>query len=404
MIRNKKKRQGSALIVVLIFSAFFIAISSVSVMAVVTTFKANSTEEWYQTLYYEAEGGIAEARAIANSGDLDGLYDGSLVNPYQFDYHEDVTNDHVFVNAEYIIEGAIEYLQITSTAVKGGVASDKDNLDTITKKKRTVKAKIRAVMNNSELFKYSICGDSVNVDSGALYGATTAVNSAIESAELDGGSVGLEKNELFALPEFDDNKIAKYGGKVLIKLNSPGRIEDQLERMLDPMDANSEEYDAYRDSIKKVTAYYTNGTPEVNNQNYTVYMINADEVEIVVPAGSCTFDNTMILTNGSIKISKGEDAILQPSINVTYGTLVGKEVSVDGCSITLGRTPDLNTEIGGNINEGYQYVNESDISFLFNSLEINNMGIGYYAPNYSADNTPPTGASDKGKFSGYDYE
>ena len=61
MIRNKKKRQGSALIVVLIFSAFFIAISSVSVMAVVTTFKANSTEEWYQTLYYEAEGGIARS-------------------------------------------------------------------------------------------------------------------------------------------------------------------------------------------------------------------------------------------------------------------------------------------------------------------------------------------------------
>ena len=63
---RRKKRDGSALIVVLLFSLLFVVFSGVSVLAVVNTLRANEGEKYSQTLYYEAEGGIAEAKARAN--------------------------------------------------------------------------------------------------------------------------------------------------------------------------------------------------------------------------------------------------------------------------------------------------------------------------------------------------
>ena len=57
-----------------IFSLLFVVISGVSTLAVVNTLKGNSkVKSKYQTLYYEAEGGIEKALANANSGDYDAL-------------------------------------------------------------------------------------------------------------------------------------------------------------------------------------------------------------------------------------------------------------------------------------------------------------------------------------------
>ncbi|VYU21293.1 hypothetical protein [Clostridium paraputrificum] len=374
---NRKKRDGSALVVVLLFSLLFVVFSGVSVLAVVNTLRANEGEKYSQTLYYEAEGGIAEAKARANKGHYDTLTEISPA--VQFNYSESSTNDHVFVSVKYTGDkddsgnyiNSIRYLQIESIAVKNGIPSD--NPYTTTKQKRMAKAKLRPNMSNSDYFKYSICGESIEIKTpGTIKGNTSAINSSHDAADI--GSVGAsesakEDNDLFALPEFDENKIPKAGGTLVIN------------------DLNSISSSLYPSSIKSMSI------TSAAASTYKVYMINADRVEI-----NCggNIVNVMIITNGDITIKTGGS-----DLKMTACSIVGKSVNIEEGNIDISFTssPHISPY------EGHSPLSDENVKTIFNSVTSGNEGITYYAPNlkYNDSSTPPPGTSTNGKYSGYDY-
>lgn len=388
---SKKKKQGSALVVVLLFSLFFVVISGISALAVVSTLKGNTGEAVNQTLYYEAEGGIARANAKATKGNFDTLADEATTT---FDYHEASTNDHVFVKVKYTGDknaaGAytIRYLQVESTAVENGISTD--NPSTTTKPKRVAKGKLKPNIANSDVFKYSICGNSVNaVASGSFAGNTTGINSATNPAITEAPSMTppVEKNELFSLPEFDNNKIKKHVG--VLQINTVGDLKSTLDALLSsPSIADS--------SVKRLKLDPTTGTPG----KFYVYMINADKIQINVPRSVLSDMNIMILTNGDINIVGNG---IGSALNLTASILVGNSINIqNGASITFYYSPAPNV----NTYEGHSPLSQMDIKKIFESTESNNQGITYYAPNlkYDSGGTPPPGSSTNGKYGGYDFE
>ena len=391
---KRNKRSGSALVMVLLFSLLFIVFSSISVLAVVTTFKSNEAENYSQTLYYESEGGLEEAKARANRGDFDNLSDSSKIG--KFDYVEDSTNDHVFVKVEYTTETSRisssttpkVYLQVESIAVKNGISTD-DPYNT-TKAKRTSRVKLAKSGDNmlaQDIFKYAFCGESIKMSSaGAMNSQASVINSANGPVQTDvGGSVvkSEEFNRGFTLPIFDDTKIPKVNGVAEVDFTK--------------MSQNNYKYYPFIRMVKV--------SPPTQFPFY-VCMINADKVKII---GHGELTNTMILTNGEVRIDLSNgDLTKRLQMNMVKSSIVGKNVITDTGDIHVSYTPLGNEEVN---NPHYSVLHSplkaEDVEYLFNSEDEDNKGITYYAPNFKHGESGSTGgsggSSGGGKYTAFDY-
>lgn len=400
---SKKKKQGSALIVVLVFSLFFIVVSGVSALAVVATFKANNAEEINQTLYYEAEGGISRANVKASMGLYDDL---SLTNPTNtesvFYYNAPETNNYVEVSVKYAKEDKIEFLQVTSTSYKGGSVSDPNNSK---KPHRTAKARMRGNMGSKDIFKYSICASGVTVLSeGNLKGNTSVINSAEDKASLDGvrgAELPGESNKLFALPEFDETKIRHIPQ---ITFDFPVLANSTFDSKVTNFNNSTKVPGSTVVSIAKMISKRSLPTARAD---FTVYMFNTDKLNLNF-LGSGELNNVLILCSGDIEIYTETGG----ATKFVTSSIVGKNIKVSKGTIDIVHTPADNTPEGrpgpGNYEGAFSILyDDPDIKDIFNSTADNNRGITFYAPNLVFDAPPVgpgTGVSSNGKYISYGYE
>ncbi|MDB2102972.1 MAG: hypothetical protein E6860_07590 [Clostridium sp.] len=363
---RRKVKKGSALITVLVFSLLFVVISGVSTLAVVNTIKGNSGEEKYQTLYYEAEAGIERALANANSGDYDALGD---LGTSSFTIHDSAMFGEVNVNLTKHINASDEYLQVVSTST------------TTSGQSRTVNAKIRKYIYANDIFRYSICGENVEVNGGgSLNLDPSLINSSNSTANVGAGSVaaGSETNEQFELPIFDNSKIPYYNGTLEINCSNSNTLINNLESMSSD----------FSKSVRKVP---------LSTPNFNVYLINADKVKVVTPAFN--IENVMILCNGDLEF------VLSGPCQMKGSSLVAKSVTVGNFNMQISYRPyDENSPDSPAITFSPLY--RAHLEMLMDgytdasSNTVN--GISYYAPNYSYGGGPGAGGSLSGIISDYE--
>ena len=364
---SKKVKKGSALVVVLMFSLLFIVISGVSALAVVSTLKGNSAEERYQTLYYEAEAGIEKALANADSGDYDVL--GNL-GTSSFTINDSAMLGEVNVNVtKHINASGGEYLQVVSTST------------TTSGQSRTVKAKIKKYIYANDIFRYSICGENVEVNGGgSLNLDPSLINSSNSPANVGAGVVspGSETNEQFEMPIFDDSKIPHYTGTLEINCTN----SSTLINILDSMSSDSSK------PVRKVSL----AAPSFN-----VYLINADTVKGSTPA--ITISNVMILCSGDLGF------VLSEPCQMAGSSLIAKSVTIGDQNMHISYRPyDENSPDAPDATHSPLY--RIHLEMLMDGYEVSPgnrvEGISYYAPNYSYGGGPGAGGSLSGIISDYE--
>lgn len=381
---KKKKKKGSALIMVIAFSLVFTVIAGAAATAVVSTYKSNSVEKKFDTLYYNAEAGIEKALAKANAGEYNeaSFVVGSTKNSsngsgYEFSI-DDATVKFSVSKVDDPKDGT--YLKVISRATR------KNNLnEDVT---REVSAKLKKWASSMDLFKYSICGKGVETDSsggGSLNWATGRINSSKKPHIQDaaGGDIaeGIVDSSDFSLPEFDSSKIP-YSSAVSIDVTDPSHFDSYMTG----------------NSIKKVEYKLTSGAM------FTIYLVNTDKLTLKFNGGG-TLENKMILTQGIVNIETGVSAI-----QLTNSSIIGEEVTVKKGNMHLTFTPlDENHPDGGATNSVLtQDISKALINGTFIDASKNELktqdgrGISYYAPNMSVSDSSTI--NNGGSFSASDYE
>lgn len=331
---SKKVKKGSALITVLIFSLLFVVISGVSVMAVVNTMRGNSGEEKYQSLYYEAEAGVEKAMAYINRGD----YDTLAMELYATNVEFDMNIGHVVVkikktgDKDALGNYTNKYFLVESTAKEIGATVS-----------RTIKSKIRRTITDSNIFKYTICGKIVGGGaSGAFSGSASNINSSDIPFDMKvngSAAMGSIENAKFTLPDL--SILPHTATPIVLSGATPRNILTKLdqEAIINPSvykesftltnaptfltGAWSGYYDAYKDLTKP-----SNGT------DYTVYLINADNLTIDLSSASNTkFEKgCIIICTGTVTI-KG-------TLELAYSSVISDKIRIEsGGSFTISFPP-----------------------------------------------------------------
>lgn len=384
---NRKVKKGSALVTVMLFSLLFLTMSSVSVLAVINTLKGNSGESLYQSLYYEAESGIEKAYALANAGEFDDNIDasGNDLNPGPFNssidpnkYNYDMNYGKVEFSVTKENDAVLgKYLQVISTST------------TISGQSRTVKAKIKKYIYANDIFRYSICGENVEVNGGGSLNLNPSlINSSNSPANVGAGIVasGSETNEQFEMPIFDNSKIPYHNGTLEINCSDSNTLISNLESM----SSNSSK------PVRKVP---------LSAPNFNVYLINADKVKVVTPAFN--IENVMILCNGDLEF------VLSEPCQMTCSSLIAKSVTIGDFNMQMSYRPydpiyydGVNGPVGSPGRGGHCPLGKSHLEMLMDgytdasSNTVN--GISYYAPNYSYGGGPGAGGSLSGIISDYE--
>ena len=371
---SEKVKKGSALITVLVFSLLFVVISGVSTLAVVNTMKGNSGEERYQTLYYEAEAGVEKALANADSGDYDALVD---LGTSSFTINDSAMLGEVNVNITKHINALDEYLQVVSTST------------TTSGQSRTVKVKIKKYIYENDIFRYSICGENVEVNGGGSLNLNPSlINSSNSPANVGAGSVaaGSETNEQFEMPIFDNSKIPYYNGTLEINCSDSNTLINNLESMSSD----------FSKPVRKVP---------LSNPSFNVYLINADKVKVITPAFN--IENVMILCNGDLEF------VLSEPCQMTCSSLIAKSVTIGDFNMQMSYRPydpiyydGANGPAGSPGRGGHCPLGKSHLEMLmdgYTDASSNTVhGISYYAPNFSYGDGPGAGGSLSGIISDYE--
>lgn len=358
---KKKKKKGSALVLVMVFSLVFIVISGLASVSVVNTFKANGAESQYESLYYAAESGVERALARAKTGMYDDYIDIKSTSFKSTDTFKISNLDKSDVTVTVTGDGDKDksgnytktYLSVVSTSEMAGG------------QKRTVKAKVFPWADSSNLFRYNICGQKVTAGSeGAVNFGTSLINSSLEKydGKVEGSYVeGKEENIAFSLPEFTSEVPKKT--ELTINLSATDKLETKLESMVG------------KDVIK--IEYTTVATSKsAGGAKFNLYLINADTVKVESDTPQ-TLTNVMILTNGEIDINSGVSGL-----NLSNSSIIGKKVNVEKGTVSMTFPPfdyDHPDRFGTN-----SVLCEEDVSRLINGWDdgLNKYpGISHYAPN-----------------------
>lgn len=353
---KRKVKKGSALVTVMLFSILFLAMSSVSVLAVVNTMRGNSGESLYQSLYYEAEAGIEKAMAKINTG----AYDDDAIWPMESNlptmtFNLNISQVTVNIKKTGDKDGVgnyiNEYYKVKSTSKSGNNS-------------RTIEAKLKRHIDAVDLFRYSICGQGVNVNgTGSINVNPSLINSSDSPANVGAsGSLdpGSETNDPFTLPMFDDSKIPKHSGELEI-------VSSDFKAELDNLSVFS------TSCVRKVY---------LNNADFTVYLINADKIKITT--GGFNYERIMIITQGELIFNLTGPGQLNKS------SLVAKSVDVGDANLQISNRP-FNENNPDGVLMDHEPLNTNDIEKLMNGYVdggITEVGISYYIPNFGFGGGP----------------
>lgn len=381
---RKKKQDGSALVLVLLFTLFFTVISGVTVLAVVGSFRANTAEEKYESLYYEADAGIEKAIALANMGEYNDpafVEADCLTNPskYEIDMNEAV----VRFSVKKVIDPVVgNHLKIESTA------TDKTN-SSIT---RTIKAKIglTPLAGGSDLFRYSLCGSKVTVDSTGTFNMSESIINSSESSGILNGAAPIgpaEENVAFDLPDFDETKMSHVE---TLTLDVTGALRDKL--FINSTNVTS----AINSSIKRfdyvtipIPSYSAGGVP------FTIYLVNADKLYINAPGGFSEA-NMMIICSGDVIFNTMTADGVTPNTGTLTGCgIIGKNVTVAKGNVSI-HYPPYN-DLFPNRFGGWSPLGEVDLTAITNV-------VSQYAPNFGGGAGGGGGGAPGGALLPTDYE
>lgn len=362
---KRKKKKGSALVLVMVFSLIFIVISGLASVSVVNTFKANGAESQYESLYYAAESGVERALARAKTGMYDDYMDensSSFKSADTFNIYDlDKSNVKVTVTGDGDKDAAGNYTRTYLSVVSTSETTEGD--------KRTVKAKLFPWADSSNLFRYNICGQKVTAGSdGAVNFGTSLINSSLEKYDgrVEGSYVqGDEENVGFNLPEFTSD-VPTNGTELNIDLADTEDLGAKLESMV---------------GTEVIEIKYTTVSTPVSSggAEFKVYLIKADKVNIKANTPK-TLNNTMILTNGEVDINVGIVAL-----NLNNSSIIGKKVNVERGTVSMTYAP-FDYEHPDRFGTS-SVLCEEDVSRLINGWNdglTQYPGISHYAPNFSA--------------------
>lgn len=356
----KGKKKGSSLVLVLIFVFFFTAISSVVVLAVVETTKANSTQEIWEDNYYVAEAAIETAIVKASKSEFNHL----TIQPIRGGYDPTKTYEAIY-DERVAFDGTTSFsnkevdVKVIKSGDKNAAGDDYVNeyflievtaKDTNKGQPRTIKATIAKSLGTGDMFKYMICGKEVYVKAGGA-GVSDGINSQDRDASItiDGSaSTAPTERAAFTVPEFNFNTMT------INEISGTGSVSafDVLFNMGNATGSNG------------VVHWQVNSTKYIGSK-VDVYLVNmpSSNMNLKINAGSSGFSDAIILTNGNIEIN------VSGAMTVQYGSIVGKGVRTSGAgSMTLQFPP-----FGGSQSR----LNEADLVTL-------NREIAAFTPNWDA--------------------
>lgn len=365
MRRSKNKKKGSALIVVLSFALIFIVISAVSATVVVSTLRANAGEENYQSLYYYAEAGIEKVIAKANN-------DSDAYNSLELNKEGSFVEENITTIGNKVVDVKVTVRYVQDTPKGESEPSGRKYLlveSTATSKKnsnlsRTVKTKLSKYGNAANIFKYTICGEEVQlIGTGAINVQTARVNSSKKEVEINfTGDKAVDKltKEEFELPEFDNSKFEENVG---ISIDLTAGTDVAMKAALDSYIGNG---------VRKLEAKY------LKNGDYTVYIVNTPTLDININSEG-NFTNTFILCDGVINLN----ILNKQSAQFTNYGIVGKKVIISEPSC-------VHVSYGAYLED----TNKVNVQYPFTEATINDIvqQISEYAPNYGV-NTSSSGDS-----------
>lgn len=360
---NRKVKKGSALVTVMLFSLLFLTMSSVSVLAVINTLKGNSGESLYQTLYYEAEAGLEKAIAFANRGDYDHWIVGdrkdSITDPSNYGFPMNIGYVRFSVEKKVRLGSSDEYLLAISTSTYNGTS-------------RTVKADLSKYIYAPDIFKYSICGEKVEVESGGTINMNPSrVNSSLSDAQVTGVvNPGDKTKENFELPNFDSSRIAKNNGDLVINEIEATPTTPKV-TFVDILDSLS---GVTGGCVKKIS---------LTSPSFDVYLVNTDSMTIVT--SGFTEENIMIICSGNIKFDMSGEGLLSKS------SIVGKEIKISDKNLQISFRPYDETNPDGALalHSPLYRTHLEKLMNGYNDAAGNSIrGISYYAPNYGYGGSP----------------
>lgn len=319
----RKKKEGSSLVLVLIFTLFFTAISGVVVLAVVGTTKANSAQEVWEDTYYAAESAVETAVVKASKNEfasiekqpIDGVYNPSLNYELIYDQYTEFPECTRFMDTNITVK-------VIKTGDKNAAGDayineyfliEATSKNTVKNQERTIKAMIKETLGTGDIFKYMICGKGVYVTVGGA-GVTGDINSTDFDASIIIGGAGAVTNPneraSFILPEFTFPSMSIHEVKDLSGIQA-------IDVLLNMANAGG-----------------TNGVKKIRMEscNKDVYLVNMpkDAPNLEIETASGNLQNKIILTNGNIEINASGAFLIQ------HGSIIGNEVKSTGAgSITL---------------------------------------------------------------------
>lgn len=278
---NKKKR-GSSILLVLMVATVMIIISSVVASSLVSTTRMNTIEKREDDISYAAEAGIEQVLSNARKGDYGSLVVGDYITPFNL--------NTTFISQEIEVEvtGIIVDVAGKKTIHATSIAKDTRNAATKEVQGHITENNIHSG-GTSNLLKYSICGNNVNIySSGALFGAVASLNGTNNyTTEIEGAmSSTPNMGETFIVPKFKESLIPKVSIPIQIKtIDDWNNIPDNKGGMgIDK---------PYKGAIK------------LNNLSMQIVLVNAPN--IIIDSGvlaSIARHNVIVFSSGNITVAK----------------------------------------------------------------------------------------------------
>lgn len=387
---REKKKSGSALVLVLIFTLIFTVISGVTVLAVVGSFKANTAEEKYESLYYEADAGIEMAMANANAGKYDFLDVPNEIATFDIDDANMIGKVNVVIkytgdlNPHYVPGSVIpgednEYIRMYLLTESTSTSRDNPN------SKRTVKAKLMNTIVGGNLFKYTICGEIVSASSsGALSGQGSNINSSTTPPSIIGAPsiIGDIEESQFELPDL--GKMIS-GTTITVSGEEPKNILDKLDLQVTPNGPVCKgSFDLEDGGVLDPYSGYK--TSFGGNIEYTVYLVKAD---LVIDLNSASVVGETKWGKGAIIVCTGDVTIKGDALTLTYSSILAKKINANTTgAFTIAyppydknKTPSYSPLTDADIAKVNQIIDEKSNNW-FSGAGIDGSGSGYEPGSY----------------------
>lgn len=298
---KKRKRDGSSILLVLAITLILSAIGGVAVTSIISTTKSNHNTKVNEDLLYAAESGLESAYSKVKSKEVI-LSNGNSYPIYNI--------NSLFLNegieVEVDIKRQSDVYRVKSTSKKDG-------------KEKTVNGSLNVtkgfVPSDNRIFRYILCAERVNIEcSGPLDPKVTLWNVKDKAGSNITHNNGIHiepsiDNSDFIIPNFNFERTNSFIVKSMVDLDiKSGQANSGIRKLVYSKEVSS--------NLKK---------------DFNIYLVNLnspnDYIEFQV--GNLYVENTIIITNGILKINnESRDMTAAPPLVLTNSTILARELNL----------------------------------------------------------------------------